>query len=263
MIRRTFLAMTAAVAFSAPAFAADMDIVDTAVGAGSFTTLVAAVTAAGLVDTLKGEGPFTVFAPTDAAFAALPAGTVEDLLKPENKDKLTAILTYHVVPGKVMAADLTEGMKAATVNGAEVTITAPRAFSLNAFDAAFFPLPTPVGLFAGAQMGLKIVGTLWDGGTVEGAVSLLEDPNFAGDFLFASYSAGSSPLLRSVTLGACVFTGIDCERSGAAFDAAGFLFNDLQFAIDNLSVSIPEPSALWLVALSLSGLALTRRRSAQ
>ena len=123
MIRRTFLAMTAAVAFSAPAFAADMDIVDTAVGAGSFTTLVAAVTAAGLVDTLKGEGPFTVFAPTDAAFAALPAGTVEDLLKPENKDKLTAILTYHVVPGKVMAADLTEGMKAATVNGAEVTIT--------------------------------------------------------------------------------------------------------------------------------------------
>lgn len=123
MIRRTFLAMTAAVAFSAPAFAADMDIVDTAVGAGTFTTLVAAVTAAGLVDTLKGEGPFTVFAPTDAAFAALPAGTVEDLLKPENKDKLTAILTYHVVPGKVMAADLTEGMKAATVNGAEVTIT--------------------------------------------------------------------------------------------------------------------------------------------
>ena len=123
MIRRTFLAMTAAVAFSAPAFAADMDIVDTAVGAGTFTTLVAAVTAAGLVDTLKGEGPFTVFAPTDAAFAALPAGTVEDLLKPENKDKLTAILTYHVVPGKVMAADLTEGMKAATVNGTEVTIT--------------------------------------------------------------------------------------------------------------------------------------------
>ena len=123
MIRRTFLAMTAAVAFSSPALAADMDIVDTAVGAGTFTTLVAAVTAAGLVDTLKGEGPFTVFAPTDAAFAALPAGTVEDLLKPENKDKLTAILTYHVGPGKVMAADLTEGMKAATVNGAEVTIT--------------------------------------------------------------------------------------------------------------------------------------------
>jgi uncharacterized surface protein with fasciclin (FAS1) repeats len=105
MIRRTFLALTAATAFAMPAVAQDKDIVDTAVGAGSFTTLVAAVQAAGLVETLKGEGPFTVFAPTDAAFAALPAGTVEDLLKPENKDKLVAILTYHVVPGKVMAAD--------------------------------------------------------------------------------------------------------------------------------------------------------------
>ena len=119
MIRRTFLAMTAAVSLlSAPAFAADKDIVDTAVGAGNFTTLVAAVEAAGLVETLKGAGPFTVFAPTDAAFAALPAGTVEDLLKPENRDKLVAILTYHVVPG-----DLTEGMMAKAVNGAEVTIT--------------------------------------------------------------------------------------------------------------------------------------------
>ncbi len=126
MIRRTFLALTASVAlFSAPAFAGghEKDIVDTAVGAGSFNTLVAAVTAAGLVETLKGEGPFTVFAPTDAAFAALPAGTVEDLLKPENKDKLVAILTYHVVPGKVMSTDLTEGMKAASVQGGELTIT--------------------------------------------------------------------------------------------------------------------------------------------
>ena len=124
MIRRTFIALTAAASFlSMPAFAADMDIVDTAVANGSFTTLATALTAAGLVDTLKGEGPFTVFAPTDAAFAALPAGTVEDLLKPENKDKLVAILTYHVVAGKVMSTDLTEGMKAATVNGAEVTIT--------------------------------------------------------------------------------------------------------------------------------------------
>jgi uncharacterized surface protein with fasciclin (FAS1) repeats len=123
MIRRTFIAMTAALAFSAPVYAAEMDIVDTAVGAGNFTTLAAALGAAGLVDTLKGEGPFTVFAPTDAAFAALPAGTVEDLLKPENKDKLVAILTYHVVAGKVMSTDLTEGMTAATVNGADVTIT--------------------------------------------------------------------------------------------------------------------------------------------
>ena len=127
MIRRTFLALTAATLFAAPlaapAYAADKDIVDTAVAAGNFTTLVAALTAAGLVDTLKGPGPFTVFAPTDAAFAALPAGTVEDLLKPENKDKLIAILTYHVVPGAVMSKDLTEGMMAKTVQGGEVTFT--------------------------------------------------------------------------------------------------------------------------------------------
>ena len=123
MIRRTLLALTAATAFAMPAFAQEKDIVDTAVAAGSFNTLAAALTAAGLVETLKGEGPFTVFAPTDAAFAALPAGTVEDLLQPENKDKLVAILTYHVVPGKVMSTDLMEGMKAASVNGAEITIT--------------------------------------------------------------------------------------------------------------------------------------------
>ncbi|MES2846012.1 MAG: fasciclin domain-containing protein [Pseudomonadota bacterium] len=125
MIRRTFLALTAATMLAAPAFAGghSKDIVDTAVGAGTFTTLVAAVEAAGLVETLKGPGPFTVFAPTDAAFAALPAGTVEDLLKPENKDKLVAVLTYHVVPGKVMSTDLSEGLKAATVQGGEVTIT--------------------------------------------------------------------------------------------------------------------------------------------
>jgi uncharacterized surface protein with fasciclin (FAS1) repeats len=98
------------------------DIVDTAVEAGSFSTLVAAVEAAGLVETLKGDGPFTVFAPTDDAFAALPDGTVEDLLKPENKDKLTSILTYHVVPGKVMSGDLSNEMMAATVEGTEVKI---------------------------------------------------------------------------------------------------------------------------------------------
>ena len=123
MIRRTFLALTAASFMSVPAFAQEADIVDTAVAAGSFTTLVAAVQAAGLVETLKGPGPFTVFAPTDAAFAALPAGTVEDLLKPENKEQLVAVLTYHVVPGKVMSTDLSEGLKAATVQGSEVTIT--------------------------------------------------------------------------------------------------------------------------------------------
>lgn len=98
------------------------DIVDVAVAAGDFTTLAAALNAAGLVDTLKGEGPFTVFAPTDAAFAALPAGTVENLLKPENRDQLIAILTYHVVPGKVMAADVVKLNKAKTVNGTDVMI---------------------------------------------------------------------------------------------------------------------------------------------
>ena len=98
------------------------DIVDTAVAAGSFKTLVAAVQAAGLVETLKGAGPFTVFAPTDEAFAALPAGTVEDLLKPENKDKLVAILTYHVVPGKVMSTDLKDNTTAKTVQGGEIKI---------------------------------------------------------------------------------------------------------------------------------------------
>ena len=100
------------------------DIVDTAVGAGSFKTLVTAVQAAGLVDTLKGTGPFTVFAPTDDAFAKLPAGTVEGLLKPENKAKLQAILTYHVVPGKVMAADVANISTAKTVNGQSLAVSA-------------------------------------------------------------------------------------------------------------------------------------------
>ncbi|MFM9126191.1 MAG: fasciclin domain-containing protein [Solirubrobacterales bacterium] len=99
------------------------DIVDTAVGAGSFKTLVAAVQAAGLVETLKGEGPFTVFAPTDEAFAKLPAGTVESLLKPENKDKLVAVLTYHVVPGTYTSADLKNGQKLKTVEGQDLTVT--------------------------------------------------------------------------------------------------------------------------------------------
>lgn len=102
---------------------ADKDIVDTAVGAGSFKTLVAAVKAAGLVDTLKGKGPFTVFAPTDDAFAKLPEGTVANLLKPENKDQLIAVLTYHVVPGKVMAADVVKLSSAKTVNGKSASVT--------------------------------------------------------------------------------------------------------------------------------------------
>jgi uncharacterized surface protein with fasciclin (FAS1) repeats len=98
-------------------------IVDTAVNAGSFNTLVAAVKAADLADTLNSEGPFTVFAPTDEAFAKLPDGTLDDLLKPENKGKLQSILTYHVVPGKVMAKDVAGLKSAKTVNGQSFTIS--------------------------------------------------------------------------------------------------------------------------------------------
>lgn len=124
MFRKTALSITAAAALATSAFAgsATKDIVDTAAAAGDFGTLLAAAEAAGLVDTLKSEGPFTVFAPTDAAFAALPEGTVEELLLPENKDALAAILTYHVIPGKVMSTDLTDDMEAATVNGDTVVI---------------------------------------------------------------------------------------------------------------------------------------------
>jgi len=130
------LAAIAAVFVSTSAFAGSyggaktknkQDIVDTAVAAGSFTTLAAALEAADLIETLKGDGPFTVFAPTDDAFAKLPAGTVESLLKPENKDQLVAVLTYHVVPGKVKAKDVVTLDSAATVNGKSVTIDASAA----------------------------------------------------------------------------------------------------------------------------------------
>jgi uncharacterized surface protein with fasciclin (FAS1) repeats len=116
------LALSCLMVTAAVTFAQEKDIVDTAVGAGSFNTLVAAVKAADLVDTLKGPGPFTVFAPTDEAFAKLPKGTLDDLLKPQNKAKLTAILTYHVVPGKVMAADVVKMKKAKTVEGSDIKI---------------------------------------------------------------------------------------------------------------------------------------------
>ncbi len=124
--RRLSMTAVAVVSLSIPAFAggntAEKDIVETAVAAGSFKTLAAAVGAAGLADTLKGTGPFTVFAPTDEAFAKLPKATLDDLLKPENKAKLAAILTYHVVSGKVMAADVVKMKSAKTVNGQKVKI---------------------------------------------------------------------------------------------------------------------------------------------
>jgi len=119
------LALALSVGTAAPAHAGNSDVVDTAVAAGQFTTLATALEAAGLVGTLKGPGPFTVFAPTDAAFAKLPKGTLDDLLKPENKDRLKAVLTYHVVPGKVMAASLAgKKTEAKTVEGASLAIDA-------------------------------------------------------------------------------------------------------------------------------------------
>ena len=123
-IKSTILAAGVAIAAAcAPMMESEPDIVDIAASNGNFNTLVAAVTAAGLVDTLKGEGPFTVFAPTDEAFAKLPAGTVDTLLMPENIDQLTAILTYHVVPGAVTSDQLAgQRLSVATVNGEEVHI---------------------------------------------------------------------------------------------------------------------------------------------
>ena len=132
---KMFYALTLAAMMAVPLAAAraeTKDIVDTAVGAGKFNTLVAAVKAAGLAETLKGPGPFTVFAPTDEAFAKLPKGMVEDLLKPENKAKLASILTYHVVPGKVMAADI-KGKKSdvKTVQGGMLMVDATKDVMVN------------------------------------------------------------------------------------------------------------------------------------
>jgi uncharacterized surface protein with fasciclin (FAS1) repeats len=136
MIRRTFIAAVAATTISMSAFAGGhgpKDIVDTAVAAGSFNTLVAAVKAAGLVDALKGDGPLTVFAPTDEAFAALPAGTVESLLKPENKDKLVNILTYHVLAGKVMSGDIAgKSLEVKMMNGSTAKVDATSGVKIDA-----------------------------------------------------------------------------------------------------------------------------------
>jgi len=124
MLSFTAVALVASLAAASPARAQQSkDLVDTAVAAGSFTTLAKALAAADLVTTLKGPGPFTVFAPTDDAFAKLPAGTLENLLKPENKAMLRRVLTYHVVPGKVMAADVVKVSSAKTVSGQAVPIS--------------------------------------------------------------------------------------------------------------------------------------------
>ena len=129
MLKRTFafatvaaIVLTVAASATIAVRAETRDVVDTAVAAGSFKTLAKALDAAGLVDTLKGAGPFTVFAPTDEAFAKLPDGTLETLLKPENKEKLRRILTYHVVPGKVMASDVVKLNSAKAVSGDTITV---------------------------------------------------------------------------------------------------------------------------------------------
>jgi len=123
------------------------DIVDTAAAAGKFNTLVAAVKAAGLVDTLKGEGPFTVFAPTDDAFAALPEGTVESLLLPENQAKLVSILTYHVIPGKVMSADIAgKTLDVVTVEGSEASIDATDGVTIDGASVIMADIETSNGV---------------------------------------------------------------------------------------------------------------------
>lgn len=131
ILKALVIAATMALPISV-ARAESKDIVDVAAGAGKFTTLISAAKAAGLVETLKGPGPFTVFAPSDDAFAKLPKGTVEDLLKPENKEKLKSILTYHVVPGKVMAGDI-KGKKTnvKTVQGGELAVDATNGVKIN------------------------------------------------------------------------------------------------------------------------------------
>lgn len=149
MLRRTFIAAVAASSLASSAFAGghSKDIVDTAVAAGSFGTLVAAVQAAGLVDALKGEGPFTVFAPTDAAFAALPAGTVETLLKPENKDQLVNILTYHVLSGKVMSADIAgKALSVEMLNGSTAKVDATSGVKIDAANVVTADIETSNGV---------------------------------------------------------------------------------------------------------------------
>jgi len=147
-VRRSMIAAAAAIplAFSSVAALAS-DIVETAVSAGKFQTLVTAVKAAGLVETLKGDGPFTVFAPTDDAFAKLPAGTVEDLLKPENKEKLVAVLTYHVVPGKIMSSDIAgKTAEVETVQGSKLSVDATKGVKVDEANVTSADIETSNGV---------------------------------------------------------------------------------------------------------------------
>jgi len=148
MTRKTFLALAATTALAGPAFAGGhgMNIVETAAADERFSTLVAAVEAAGLVETLSGEGPFTVFAPVNDAFAALPEGTVESLLMEENRDQLVSILTYHVVPGAVMSTDLSDGMMATTVQGSDITVSIGEGVMINDANVVIADIETSNGV---------------------------------------------------------------------------------------------------------------------
>ena len=148
MLRQIAIGLVAAatVASVVQAQPAGKDIVDTAVAAGSFTTLAKALQAADLVDTLKGTGPFTVFAPTDEAFAKLPSGTVETLLKPENREKLVAVLKYHVVAGKVTSDQVVKLQKATTLNGKDVRIDAASGVKINDATVVKADIPASNGV---------------------------------------------------------------------------------------------------------------------
>lgn len=146
--RRSLLAAVAVTSLTVSVTAAKAaDIVENAVSAGNFTTLVAAVKAAGLVDTLKSAGPFTVFAPTDEAFAKLPAGTVDNLLKPENKDQLVAMLTYHVVPGKIMSGDIAgKTAMVKSVQGSELSVDATNGVKIDGANVVTADIDTSNGV---------------------------------------------------------------------------------------------------------------------
>lgn len=229
-------------------------------GAALLAATVMPTLAAATVVTFESAPPLTLVGPGQPDASYTESGVS---FTPSGGDARVGTSACTVGTDSCISNNLTTYLTA--LNGATVTITAQQAFSLIGFDASFFPPPTPKGLFAGTFVGLQLLGALSGGGTFQSTVQLFEDAFAAGDFVFANYATiAPFPLLSSLTLSACVFIGPNCLRSGAAFDAAGYHLSDLQFAIDNLSVStVPEPSTHWLLALCLVGLAFTRRGAAR